>query len=146
MKIKLQENSNQKELEIFIKCSRIDKKVKCIVSLVKSVDNTIKCSSNNQEFWIDASRIYYIESVDKKTFVYCEKSVYRTEFRLYQLMEQLSSSDFVQINKSCILNMNMLESILPLINSRLEATLINGERLCVTRRYLQDIKSKLQER
>ncbi|MBU5425984.1 LytTR family transcriptional regulator DNA-binding domain-containing protein [Tissierella pigra] len=146
MIIKLEENPNQKELEVSIKCTKIDKKVKRIVSLIRSVDNIIKCSLENQETWIDASYIYYIESVDKKTFVYCEKSVYRTEFRLYQLLEQLSSCDFVQISKSCILNLNVLDSIRPLVNSRLEATLINGERLYITRKYLAEIKLKLQER
>ena len=94
---------------------------------------------------MNASDIYYIESVDKKTFLYCEKEVYRTEFRLYQLMDMLSGLGFVQISKSYILNINTLDSIKPLLNKRMEATLKNGERLHVSRKYLTNIKHELQE-
>lgn len=52
---------------------------------------------------------------------------------------------FVQISKSCILNINVLDFVRPLLNSRMEATLKNGERLNVSRKYLVNIKSKLQE-
>ena len=93
---------------------------------------------------IDASDLYCIESVDKKTFVYLEESVCRTDFRLYQLTDELEHLGFVQISKSCILNINFLESIKTLGNSRMEAALKNGERLHVTRKYLNGIKQALQ--
>lgn len=146
MIIKLEENINQKEIEVLIKCTQINNKVNRIAAIIKSIDDTIKCNLDNNEVLISASSIYYIESVDKKTFVYSEQNIYRTEYRLYQIIEKLIDSDFVQISKSCILNINMLESIRPLMNSRLEATLKNGERLDVTRKYLRNIKSKLQGR
>lgn len=66
------------------------------------------------------------------------------DFRLYQLKEKLQSSGFVQISKSCLLNINALESIRPLFNSRMEATLKNGEKVCVNRKYLKDVKKALR--
>ena len=62
---------------------------------------------------------------------------------LYQLLEELGDAGFVQVSKSCILNINVLESIRPLRNSRMEATLSNGERVEVTRKYVSAIKEKL---
>ena len=38
----------------------------------------IKCAADNTERMINILDIYYIESVDKKTFVYLENAVYRT--------------------------------------------------------------------
>jgi DNA-binding LytR/AlgR family response regulator len=87
--------------------------------------------------------IYYIESVDKKTFVYLENAVYRTDFRLYQLKSKLQTYGFVQISKSCILNINVLDSIRPLFNSRMEAALKNGEKVNINRNYLNGVKKAL---
>lgn len=146
MIIKLEKNLNQEDIEVLIRYARFNKRIKRIITLLKSVDSTLKCTLDNNDFWVNVSNIYYIESVDKKTFVYCKKVVYRTELRLYQLVDELAQLGFAQISKSCILNLNVLESIKPIINSRLEAVLTNGERLNVTRKYLTDIKAKLQER
>lgn len=146
MIIRLEENISQEDIEVLIRYARFNKRIKRIITLLKSVDSTVKCTLDNNEVWVNASDIYYIESVDKKTFVYCEKTVYHTELRLYQVIDELTQIGFVQISKSCILNLNVLESIKPMINSRLEAVLKNGERLNVTRKYLTDIRTKLNER
>ncbi len=146
MIVKLEENLTQEEIEVLIKYSKMNNTIQRLVSLIKSVDSTVKCNNEKQEVWVNVSDIYYIESVDKKTFVYCEKSVYHTVYRLYQLIDELFSSGFVQISKSCLLNINVLESIRPLMNSRMEAILSNGERITVTRKYVTGIKAKLQER
>jgi DNA-binding LytR/AlgR family response regulator len=145
MIIKLEENLTQENIEVLIKYARMNSTVKKLVSLVKSIDSTVRCHSEQCEIWVNASDIYYIESFDKKTFVYCEKSVYYSNYRLYQLIDALQFSGFVQISKSCLININVLESIRPLMNSRMEATLSNGERINVTRKYVADIKAKLQE-
>lgn len=146
MLIKLEENLAQKEIEVLIKYARKNHTVDRLISLIKSADCSINCSDDSRQLKISAVDIYYIESVDKKTYVYCEKSVYRTELRLYELLNMLSNSGFVQISKSCIVNINVLDSIKPLANSHIEATLMNGERITVTRKYIADIKTKLQER
>jgi len=57
------------------------------------------------------------------------------------LFEQLREYAFVQVSKSCFINMDVLESIRTMLNSRLEATLINGEKINVSRTYLSGIKN-----
>ncbi len=146
MLIKLEENLTQKDIEVLVKYAQMNHTVNRLISLIRSVDCIVKCSEESSQFWISALDIFYIESVDKRAFVYCEKSVYRTEFRLYELLNQLSNSGFIQVSKSCIVNINMLKSIKPLANSRIEATLTNGERINVSRKYIPDIKIKLQGR
>lgn len=146
MIVKLEQNLTQEEIEVLIRYAQMNNTVKRLVSLVESFDTAVKCSMDSEEVLVSTSDIYYIESVDKRCFVYCGKEVYRTELRLYQLMEQLSDWGFIQVSKSCIVNLNMLSSIRPLLNSRLEATLKNGERVNVTRKYISGIRAKLQER
>lgn len=145
MIIKLQQDLSKSDIEILITYSAMSPDVERITTLLQSVDTRINCKLDNSDKIVHASDIYYFESVDKRTFVYCEQSVYRTESRLYQLVKDLAHLGFVQINKACVLNINMLDSIKPLLNSRMEATLKNGERLYINRKYLDNIKQALQE-
>lgn len=146
MIIQLEENLTQKDIEVLIRYSQMNQTVKRLETLIKSIDKTIQCHEENSERWVNASDIYYIESVDKRTFVYCQKWVYRSELRLYQLASELLDVGFVQVSKSCIMNINRLDSIRPLMNSRMEATLSNGERINVTRKFIPSIRKKLEER
>ena len=146
MIVRLEENKAQKEIEVLIKYASMNETVQKLKTLITSVDKTIKCSSDNSIVWVNASDIYYIEVVDGRTFIYCESTVYESNLRLYQLSEELTDLGFVQVSKSCILNIHVLDCIRPLINSRLEATLCNGERIYVTRKYVPAIHNKLQGR
>lgn len=144
MILKTEQDLTCNDIEILLRYTKMNKRVERLISLIESVDLKITCSGENSEYLISASDIFYIESVDKRTFIYLEHDVLRTDFRLYQLADSLEKSGFVQISKSCVLNINALESIKPLINSRMEATLKNGERLHITRKYLNNMKQALQ--
>ena len=133
MKIKTEQDLSCNEIEVIIKYPQKDKQVNRIIDFLQSFDMQIKCDSDDAERMINILDIYYIESVDKKTYIYLENTVYHTNFRLYQLKDKLQEYGFVQISKSCILNINALESIKPLFNSRMEATLKNGEKVNVNR-------------
>ncbi len=143
MKIKAEQDLSCHEIKILIRYPRKDKQVHRIIDFLQSLDMQIKCAGDHADKIINVSDIYYIESVDKKTYVYLENAVYRTEFRLYQMKNQLQTYGFVQISKSCILNINMLDGIRPLFNSRMEATLKNGEKVNINRSYLNGVKKAL---
>ena len=144
MIIKTEQDLSCNDIEVLIRYAKINQQIKRLITLIRSFDMRIKCNEENAEHYVNISDIFYIESVDKRTFIYLEKDVLRTDYRLYQLAEKLSDFGFVQISKSCIVNINTLESIKPLINSRMEATLQNGERLYITRKYLDDIRQALR--
>jgi DNA-binding LytR/AlgR family response regulator len=145
MIIKLENNPEQRDIEVVITYPQKNKTVDRIVSLIKSVDTQIECYLDDSVKHVNASDIYYIESIDRKTIASCEKENYTVKSRLYQIHEKLNGNGFVQISKYCILNINKLEKITPLVNSHMEAVLSNGKCLYVTRKYLAGIKQKLQE-
>ena len=58
--------------------------------------------------------------------------------------DDLAHLGFVQISKSCVLNINALDNIKPLMNSRMEATLKNGEKIHINRKYLSGVKQALK--
>jgi DNA-binding LytR/AlgR family response regulator len=94
---------------------------------------------------MNVSEIYYVESIDDKTIIHCDKNNYQAKERLYQIYERLKEAGFIQINKYCIINIRKLAKIKQLRNSHLEAVLKNGQYLIVTRKYLADIKQLLKE-
>lgn len=144
MKLRIEQDRKYKDLEIHLRYGQKDKMVERILSFLETVGRQLKCYLDGEEYLVNVSDIYYIESVDKKTFVYLADTVYQTDLRLYQLLHDLQNDGFVQISKSCLLNINVLESIRPLFNSRMEATLLNGEKVIVNRRYLQAVKEVLR--
>ena len=144
MLLKLEQDTAREETEISIKFAEMSQDVAKIISFVRSVDIQIKCVSDGREKLLNASDIYYAESVDKRTFIYSENKVYRTDLRLYQLLETLSPADSHEISKSCILNINVLDYVRP-PKQPYGSYIKNGERLNITRKYLADIKGKLQE-
>jgi len=145
MIINLEQNDLQKDIKVSITYPVKNKIVERIVSFIKSVDMQIECYSDDIVKPVNVSDIFYIESVDGKTVVCCEKEKYIVKSRLYQIYEKLRDNGFIQISKYCVLNINKLDRFRPLDNNRLEAVLSNGVYLCITRKYISSIKQILRE-
>lgn len=145
MKITLKQENGIDELEVVIHFKKVDDQVMQIVQKLESCNHTIIGNDNGRQYKINIYDIYYIESVDKKVFIYTKEQVFRSEQKLYQLGQELCSFDFVQVSKSCILNLDVLESIETLYNSRMCATLQNQEKIMISRTFLPNIKKALSK-
>lgn len=143
MRIHINEDSSLKETEITINCPRISAEVEKVISMLRVLDLKLTGRKDNQTFILDAAKVLYIDTVDKKTFFYTKNDVYETDLKLYELEEQLSALDFIRVSKSCILNFNHIISIRADIGGRLQVTLSNQEKLFVSRQYAPVIKKKL---
>ena len=142
----MNERPEMEKPEVTIAYSEMTANVKRVADFVRSVEQTVLCKKDEEECSVPVGDIYYIESVDKKTFVYCEKEVYMCSLRLYEIEKMVEKVGFVRVSKSTILNIEWLKGVKTLVNSRLEAILSNGERVCVTRKYLKDIREALIRR
>lgn len=146
MKVTLKENKTKNDIEVLIEFPEISETVKRIEHAVKSVDNIVRCHDDDGKIClVRVSDIFYIESVEKQVFVYTSDKVYRSELLLYQFAEKLYSFGFEQISKSCILNINMLVSVKPIFNSKMEALLENGEKVLISRNFIPAIKKRLEK-
>lgn len=146
MRLILRERQDLEYPEVIIEYRELTDGVKRVSAFVRSVDQSISCKREGEEFSIPLSDVFYIESVDKKTFVYGEAEVYQTGLRLAELEKMLSHAGFVRVSKSVILNIEKLQGVKNLANSRLEAFLSNNERICVSRKYLKEIRAVLLRR
>ena len=143
MKIHINEDPDLKETEITIKCNRISAEVEKVISMLRVLDLKLTGKKDNQTYILDASRVLYIDTVEKKTFFYTNKDIYESDLKLYELEEQLSALDFIRVNKSCILNFNQIVSIRADLDGKLLVTMSNQEKLIVSRQYAPMIKKKL---
>ena len=146
MRLIMCEQQDLESPEVKISYQEMTEEVKRVAGFVRSVSQTICCKKDNEKYVIPVSDIYNVESVDKKTFVYCEEEIFQSNYRLYEIEELLSDSGFVRVSKATILNIEKLTGIKTMVNSRLEAMLSNGESVCVTRKYLKEIKEALLRR
>ena len=143
MKITIQQDENVAEAEITVVCRRLDSKLEEILSYISLIDNTVTGTKNGETFFIPLSEILYFETVDRKVFFYTADSIYETVTKIYQLEEKLENTPFARISKTSVANLKKIRSIKPEANSRLCATLVNGEKVIVSRQYLSVIKQKL---
>lgn len=143
MKIHIHEDPGYKDTEITINCSKISPAVEKMITMLRVLDMKLTGKKGDQTYILDASKVLYIDTVDKKTFFYTKQEVFETDLKLYELEEQLASMDFMRANKSCILNFNQIVSIKPDIDGKLLLTMSNNEKLFVSRQYAPIIKKKL---
>ncbi len=146
MHLIMKENPELQNPEVTIEYKELSPDVRKVSDFVKSVDKVITCKKENEEYSVPINDIYYLESVDKKGFVYTGSEVYQTAHRLVELEKILSGAGFVRVSRSVIVNVEKLKGIKNLPNSKLEAILVNEERICVNRNYLNDIRDVLLRR
>ena len=83
MKIRINDRPDIQEIEVIINCVADDPLVNKIISALNTVDAKLLCRRQGETFQLGLADILYIESVDRKTFLYTEEQVYDTDRRLY---------------------------------------------------------------
>lgn len=143
MKINIITDSHVEETEITICCKYLTSEIEQILSLLRIMDRKLTGVKDGQLHILDVNTILYIDTVDKKTFLYTKTSVYESSLRLYELEQQLEGTDFFRGNKSCIINFDYIRSMKAEFDGRLLVTMNNGEKLVVSRQYAPLVKKKL---
>lgn len=140
IKLTMDQSPKYEEEEIVVKYHKMTNSLGKLVDQIKLYSSTVIGKKDNISYSIMLSDVYYIESIDNKTFIYLSDEVYEMEFRLYEIEEELNKAGFIRINKSCILNLNRLSSVKALLNGKFEAYLDNGEKVIITRHYAPEFK------
>ena len=142
MKIIIQEPPQNEEESIIFNVRCISDNISRAINLIKSHD-CLTVYINEEAFMLSVTDIFYVESVDLKTFVYAQKAVYRSKLKLYEIEEALSTGDFIRISKQVIVNVKKIKSVSPAGDSRFQAVLVNGERVIISRQYVPVLKKRL---
>ncbi len=144
LNILLKENKGQ-PLTVTVEYPRYDGFVEHLVRGIRNLDGAVFGfeAESGARRKISIADILYIESVEKRTFIYTDGAVFGADCRLYEIETRLARRGIIRISKSCLMNIAVLESVRRIANSRLEAVLKNGMRLIVSRTYLKSIRDYL---
>lgn len=143
MKISININKNISDTEIVINSSSLSPEIERIIATLRILDRQIMVVKDEESYILDVSRIVYIESVDRKTFVYTEKDCFESKLKLYEIEEQLCHSGFLRASKSCLVQLKFIRSLKAELDRKLRLTLENGEQLIVSRQYADELKRRL---
>ena len=143
MEIDICEIGYDKKEYIKIGCHKVDSNVKEIVNFIKSRQGSIDVKNGEMKYNIPIVDIFYVESVDDRTFIYLSGDCYETAHKLYELEEILNERRFIRISKSVIVNLLKIECVKPALNGRYLCHLKNGEDVIISRKYVHEFKEKL---
>ena len=142
MKVHLEQVKSKEEEEAIIKAVTVTDEITGAIELLEGGSKGIAVIKDDQVHIIKASAIYYIESVDKKTFVYTKDVCYDCKYRLYEL-ETMLGGYFMRCSKSMIINLKKVRNVKSQLSGRIDATLINDETVVISRGYVKEVKRRL---
>ncbi len=143
MKISINIDPKLTDTEIIINCSSLTAETEKIIAALRMANDQITVIKNGETHILDISKIAYIESVDRKTFVYTENDCYESKLKLYEIDGKLCGGNFLRISKSCIVRLKYIRSLRSELERRIRITLENGEQLIASRQYADELKKRL---
>ena len=142
MRVHIEKVDSKDQEEAVIKAVEITDEISGAVELLEGDGKGFAVSQDGKTYILKASSVYYIESVDKKTFVYTRQGCYDTKYRLYEL-EVLLGGYFMRCSKSMIINLKKVRNVKSQISGRIDATLLNDEVVVISRGYAKEVKRRL---
>ena len=141
MRIIIEEPAEGEGDSVIIRAKSMSEKISRAIDILKHADD-LTVYLDNQALLLPAAEIFYIESVDLKTFVYANNKVYLSKLKLYELKNLLNQGDFLRTSKQMILNLRKVQSVSPAGGGRFQALLLNGEKVIISRQYVPMLKER----
>jgi DNA-binding LytR/AlgR family response regulator len=130
--------------QVLICCREVTEEVREIAAFIRSLQGSLSGVQGEKQYELPVSELYYVESVDGKTFLYTKKRVYETSYRIYELEEMLKAKHFLRVSKPMLVNLMKIRSIQPALNGRFTAVLSSGEKIIISRNYVKALKEALK--
>ena len=143
MRISININENISDTEIVINSRSLTPEIEKIIATLRILDQQMMVVKNDESYILDVAKIIYIESVDRKTFVYTEEDCFESKLKLYEIEEQLCQGGFFRVSKSCLVQLKFIRSLKAELDRKIRLTLENGEQIIVSRQYADELKHRL---
>lgn len=144
MEIKVKKIGPEEREQVEIRCHEISDSVREIVAFVKSRQGQLTGNAEGRQYEIPITDVFYIESVDNRSFLYTARQTYETKQKIYELEATLRQKGFLRISKAALVNLMKITALKPALNGRFSAVLSNGEEIIISRKYVQDLKDTLK--
>ncbi len=143
MNIEIHVDDQAEDLNISITCRQLTPDVEKILATLRMMDHQLTAKKDDEIYFLDIAQIVYIESVDRKCFIYTRDEVYESDFRLYELEQQLEEYGFFRVSKSFLIHLKSIRTLKADINRRIRITMTSGEQIIASRQYAEELKKRL---
>lgn len=145
MKITIETPGIGEEDEIIIRVAQLTEDIMETVRKLKNGDSKDSVAVNKDDaiLMLPTKEIFYFDAVDNRVFAYTKDRNYEIKMKLYEIEEDNTFLSFIRVSKNTILNIKKIEHLSPEFNGRFVAKLLNGERIIISRGYVQALKKKL---
>lgn len=140
MNVIVEEQEDLIEDHAVIYCREENQEIRKIKGFIKNINTKLCASLDFKKVMITPDEIYYIESVDKKTFVYIKDKVLECSLKLYEIEDRFKEFSFFRANKSTIVNVMYIKDINILLNRNLLVILESKEKITISRRNVKDFR------
>lgn len=144
MKIEINVDERVADMEIVVTCRKLTPEVERVLAALRMMDHKLTGRRDGEIHLLDVARVIYIESVDRKCFIYTADQVYESELHLYELEQQLEEYGFFRVSKSILIHLRDIRSLKADINRRIRVTMSNGEQIIASRQYADELKKRLE--
>ena len=142
MQVKMEVSPEHTPPRAVIYTDRITPEIQRALDILQAKDAPVLAERNGRTFLLAGPEICMVRVVGGETRLYTEKEEFSTRKRLYELLDQLGGG-FMQISKSCIVNLSCVESVEAGFGGGLLLKMKNGLSDYVSRKYLPDLKNYL---
>ena len=144
VKLSVEEIPCRDEEEVVVRCHDAREKWVETIRAVTAGEFSIQGVADEKIYRLKLSDVYYFEVVEGRSFLYCRKSVFECRQKLYEFEALCRGSLLFRCSKSMILNADKIQYVHPSVSGRFEATLMNGEKVIISRQYVGELKRLLE--
>lgn len=135
MKLTARKNSKLDNDYIDIHYRELTLVINKIFEICNESSSVLLCEKDEATYHVDINDILYIEWVDNRSCIYTKDDVYTMASSLTQLEESLNNKHFIRISKMALVNIYKIRSVSNGLNFRLNAAMMNGEKITINRHY-----------
>ena len=138
-----EENLAENYLELHY--DKMDEETTAVLERLRGTLRYIEGICDDKKVTVAIADIYYIETVDRKTFTYTKDSCIEIKEALKVFSDDYSDAGFARVSKSSIVNIYKIKKLQGDINMRVIIFLKNDEKLVMNRSYKKEFYDKLKK-
>ncbi|MBR3468518.1 MAG: LytTR family transcriptional regulator DNA-binding domain-containing protein [Lachnospiraceae bacterium] len=138
-----EENLEENYLELHY--NKIDDETNAVLDRLRDTLRYIEGMCDEKKVTIALTDIFYIETVDRKTYAYTKDACVEIKETLRDILEEYSGIGFARISKSTIVNIYKIKKLQGDLNMRVIIFLKNDEKLIMNRSYKNEFYERLNK-
>ena len=143
MKITINVEPSAAEISLLVTCKELTPQVEKLLAAIRILDKQITANKGDTLCLIDLADVFYIEALERKTFIYTDKEVFDSEMKLYELEAALAQYNFVRVSKNTICSLSKIKTLKSEVDRKIKITMENGYQIIASRMYADELRKKL---